>query len=165
MEAGAFFLFWVFLGLVVVAVAYARSPLALRARRQPAAVSRSVRVTLLLLAVGIFVALPIAVVSAASDRVPSGAGTYTENTDVAMRDGRLYFRQTCASCHTLEAANARGAYGPNLDTLTGLTPERVAAAIETGVGSGERMPAGLLQGEQAELVAQYVAEVSGAGRN
>ena len=43
---------------------------------------------------------------------------------------RLIFRQTCSSCHTLSAANARGVYGPNLDVrLGGRTADPKATAL------------------------------------
>ena len=63
-----------------------------------------------------------------------------------------------------------GVTGPNLDEigLDSSTPEarkaseeRIVAAIKNG-GTGERrMPANLLQGEDAEAVAAYVADVAG----
>jgi mono/diheme cytochrome c family protein len=41
-------------------------------------------------------------------------------------------------------------------------PERIVNAIENG-GTGQgQMPADLLQGEEAEAVARYVAKVAGA---
>lgn len=59
--------------------------------------------------------------------------------------------------------------GPDLDELlappspTPPDPEtikpRVQAAIENGVGG--RMPAGILSGEQAETVADFVSQVAG----
>lgn len=165
MEAGAFFLFWVFLAFATIAFAYSRTqkPEGEPEGRPPA--SRFTRLVLALCAIGALVVLPLAVVSTASDRVPGGAGTYTDDSSESIREGRLIFRQTCASCHTLEAAGAHGVYGPNLDTLGTLDAARVLAAIESGAGGTNKMPAGLVQGEQAELVAEYVAAVAGAGRN
>jgi mono/diheme cytochrome c family protein len=54
--------------------------------------------------------------------------------------------------------------GPNLDDLLGQgTPEanltRVQNAIENGFEG--RMPAGILQGEDAETVADFVSRVAG----
>jgi len=89
-------------------------------------------------------------------------------SDEASRD---LFVTNCGSCHTLEAAGTDGVVGPNLDdrlaptgpaegeAIDG-TRSRVLSAIQTGLGNG-RMPAGIVQGEQADLVAQYVAEVAG----
>lgn len=81
------------------------------------------------------------------------------------------FATNCGSCHVLDAAGTDGVVGPNLDVrlapagpaegeaIDG-TRSRVLSAIQTGLGNG-RMPAGILQGEQAETVSQYVAEVAG----
>lgn len=84
---------------------------------------------------------------------------------------RTLFATNCGSCHVLEAAGTDGVVGPNLDdrlapagpaegeAIDG-TRTRVLSAIQTGLGNG-RMPAGILQGQQAEQVSQYVAEVAG----
>ena len=89
-------------------------------------------------------------------------------TDAASRD---LFVTSCGSCHTMQAAGTDGVVGPNLDkrlaptgpaegeAIDG-TATRVASAIETGLGNG-RMPAGILQGQQAEQVSDYVARVAG----
>ena len=55
--------------------------------------------------------------------------------------------------------------GPNLDTLLGAgaaspdtikgNEDRVLSAVEAGIGG--RMPAGVVQGEQAKQVAEFVA--------
>ena len=75
--------------------------------------------------------------------------------------GKGLFRRTCASCHNLDAVNARGVTGPDLDTLGQIDKQRVLNAIHRG-GTGQgRMPAGLLQGRDADDVATYVAKVAG----
>ena len=55
---------------------------------------------------------------------------------------------------------AQGVTGPDLDDL-GLDRQRVLNAIKRGGTGDGRMPAGLLQGEDAENVARYVAQVAG----
>lgn len=79
-----------------------------------------------------------------------------EPIDVAA--GRQLFQTTCRSCHSLADARAAGVFGPDLDLLQ---PEAttVRRAIEDGPGP---MPEGLLDGEDADLVARYVAQVAGA---
>ncbi len=77
---------------------------------------------------------------------------------------RKLFAVNCGSCHALERAGTDGVVGPNLDELLGAgTAEanegRVLTAIENGVQG--RMPAGILQGEQAQEVANFVARVAG----
>lgn len=116
----------------------------------------------------LLIGLPALILGATSDRVPSGAGTYTLNATTTEVDGRTIFRETCASCHSLSAANARGIYGPDLDTTLGTpgadpkaTAARVEGAIKTGGVTGKQMPVGLLSGEDAKLVSDYVAAVAG----
>ena len=67
------------------------------------------------------------------------------------------FAESCGNCHTLGAAGTEGQVGPNLDELK---PDqaRVLAAIASGPGG---MPAGILEGDEADAVAGYVASASG----
>jgi len=82
------------------------------------------------------------------------------------QEAKQLFQTNCGACHTLARAGTDGIVGPNLDDLLGGgTPEaneaRVASAIQKG-GTGQgKMPAGILQGEDAELVANFVARVAG----
>ncbi len=86
---------------------------------------------------------------------------------------RNLFATNCGSCHTLEKAGTDGIVGPNLDdrlagTVGPATDEasiqasqdRVLNAILNGLGEGA-MPAGILQGQQAEEVANFVARAAG----
>ena len=91
--------------------------------------------------------------------------------------GKQLFDTNCGTCHTLSAAGTDGNFGPNLDTLlspTGpptdqstidATKQRVLNAIGNGVDSTTtpgRMPAGILGGEQADQVADFVAHEAGS---
>lgn len=71
--------------------------------------------------------------------------------------GEQLFVENCGSCHTLEAARTTGSVGPVLDGTT-LDAAAIARQIKLGGGS---MPAGLLEGRDKELVAQFVAEQAG----
>lgn len=75
----------------------------------------------------------------------------------ASGDPKQVFASTCGGCHTLAAADTSGKVGPNLDDLK---PDaaRVVQAIEGGPGS---MPENLVEGEEAQSVADYVAENAG----
>jgi cytochrome c6 len=66
----------------------------------------------------------------------------------------------CGNCHTLSAANATGAVGPNLDEARP-TAEEAAEQVRSG---GDGMPAfeDSLTAEQIDAVARFVAE-SAAG--
>ena len=82
----------------------------------------------------------------------------------AETNGRQLFARNCSTCHTLAGSNAVGRVGPNLDTLNGgnLKPAFVLDAIKKGRASGNgQMPAGLLYGDEAQDVADYVATVAG----
>jgi mono/diheme cytochrome c family protein len=70
---------------------------------------------------------------------------------------RALFASTCGSCHTLSDADTSGAVGPNLDETT-LDAAGVLGMIENG---GAGMPGGLLSGDDAQAVADYVAGAAG----
>ncbi len=71
--------------------------------------------------------------------------------------GRQLFQASCRVCHSLADARAAGVFGPDLDLLQ---PEAstVRRAIDDGPGP---MPDDLLTGDDADLVARYVAQVAG----
>ena len=83
----------------------------------------------------------------------------------ADRQGLEIFQINCGACHTLAAAGTDGKIGPNLDQLlaTGAKSsdtvksnyDRVLSAVQEGISG--RMPKGLVQGEQAKIVARFVA--------
>lgn len=88
------------------------------------------------------------------------------------RSGRELFGQHCAVCHTLAAASAVGKTGPNLDTIkpaASLVLHTVQYGCLQNPGSNTQqnclgygnMPADVVQGRQAEEVAQFVARVAG----
>jgi mono/diheme cytochrome c family protein len=83
----------------------------------------------------------------------------------ADTQGLEIFQINCGACHTLAAAGTDGVIGPNLDQLLGTGPksadtvkgnyQRVLNAVQGGIGG--RMPKGLVKGQQAMTVAQFVA--------
>jgi mono/diheme cytochrome c family protein len=77
----------------------------------------------------------------------------------AAAPGQAVFTSSCASCHTLAAADASGAVGPNLDERK---PDaaRVEAMVTAGGGS---MPSfdGQLSAEEIKAVAEFVATSAG----
>jgi mono/diheme cytochrome c family protein len=92
----------------------------------------------------------------------SGEGSVS----ASEREGRELFEINCGACHTLAAAGTDGVIGPNLDLKFGTGPksadavrgneEIVYSAIVRGVEG--RMPKGILEGDQAKAVAQFVAD-------
>jgi mono/diheme cytochrome c family protein len=83
----------------------------------------------------------------------------------------------CAGCHTLADAGSRSDIGPNLDeafehvrregfdesTIRSLVRNQIAYPIEDPVTGEQGMPANLVEGEDADAVAAYVASVAGTG--
>jgi mono/diheme cytochrome c family protein len=95
----------------------------------------------------------------------------TEGIQVAEDDpgyeGAVLFAERCSGCHTLEAAGAQGSanrelrnQGPNLDQRAE-SAEDVLYAIRNGGFSGALMPQNIVVGEDAEAVAEFVAEYAG----
>ena len=101
--------------------------------------------------------LLLSVVAAACSAPGSSSGT--DSTEPIDTDaGRALFQKTCRACHSLADARAAGVFGPDLDLLQP-DAERVREQIRDGGGG---MPADLLDGDDADLVARYVAEVAGS---
>ncbi|MGB2712520.1 MAG: c-type cytochrome [Conexibacter sp.] len=88
----------------------------------------------------------------------------------AARPGAELFQQRCAGCHTLTVAGTHGSAanirtaertdGPNFNVRRECI-ERVLYAIQNGGFSGAIMPANIVVGEQAQQVAEFVAEYAG----
>ena len=160
MQVVAFLAPFVLLGVGIIFVAFSGGP----GRAREAYLTRGgrfFRFSMLLIYAGLGLAVP-ALVIAASD--PSEGGTppvQHEKASSRLEDGKELFRQTCTTCHTLAAANAHGVTGPDLDEIGEMTEERVLQAIKVGGTGQQRMPAGLLEGEDAEDVAAYVTAVAG----
>lgn len=161
----AFILTFIVVGLVVVAAAFSggrrqsgRPPGPTRRNRRWVGIGVGIAVLLL----GVLV--PALVIASARDTKKAPGGVQLSANDEA---GREIFAQRCATCHTLAAANAVGKVGPNLDQLIGgLDPKGQKAFILNAIqqgrarGSGQ-MPAGLVDGQDAQNVAAFVAAVAG----
>ncbi|MGH2781265.1 MAG: c-type cytochrome, partial [Thermoleophilaceae bacterium] len=122
---------------------------------------RSFPLVMLVVYVALGVAVPAAVIASRGEAAGGVGSLRTEQASERLEEGKELFISTCGSCHDLDAVQANGVTGPDLDELGGLDRQRVLNAIETG-GTGQgRMPAGLLEGEDAEAVARFVARVAG----
>lgn len=106
--------------------------------------------------------------------VACGSETYKldsgDQANARIRQGAELFKDRCATCHTLEAAGAQGSAtqirdrervdGPNFNTR----PEQrdaILYAIRNGGFSGAIMPENIVVGEEAELVADFLAKYAG----
>ena len=158
----AFTLLFVALGLTVLFVALSGGPGG--ARKRMASQSRRTRrialINFMLAVVILGLGVPAAVIATvdARDDVPEAN---VSNLTAAEKHGRELFGLRCANCHTLKAANASGAIGPDLDQLR--PPKAlVLDAIDKGRARGNgQMAAKLYTGEDAEAVAAFVAKAVG----
>jgi len=85
-------------------------------------------------------------------------------------DGAEIFQQRCSGCHTLNAAGTQGSAsdpngreyvdGPDFDTRAE-DVDQVLYAIRNGGFSSGPMPQNIVVGEDAQKVAEFVAEYSG----
>jgi mono/diheme cytochrome c family protein len=151
---------FVAIGIGVIFVAFSGGPGAAREAYLTRG-RRSFPLVILLLYLGAGVAVPAAVIASRGESEGAVGKLRTEEPTASEEEGKELFIQTCKSCHTLDAVNAHGVTGPDLDDLGGLDRQRVLSAIRRG-GTGQgRMPARLLQGQDAQDVALYVSRVAG----
>ena len=164
MTVWIFLIPWILVGIGVVFVAFFGGP----GRARQAYLTRGNRffqISMLVIYLGVGVAVPAVILSARTDAEGATSQLQTKHASAEVSKGKQLFRQTCASCHTLAAVNARGVTGPDLDRL-GLQPnaasiKRVENAIRIGGTGQNRMPSGLLQGANAQAVATFVTSVAG----
>jgi len=103
----------------------------------------------------------------------AGCGGEIEVDDESDRAAAELFNERCSGCHSLEAANAYGSKpagqvqagertdGPDFNTRTEQADD-VLFAIRNGGFSGAIMPANIVLGEDAQRLADFVAEYSGS---
>ena len=89
----------------------------------------------------------------------TGTSTSGGGTPAYPASAKAKFATTCGACHTLANAGTTGQVGPNLDTKK---PNAARVLHQIQVGGGP-MPPGLLTGQDAQDVANYVAAVAGKG--
>ncbi len=120
---------------------------------------------------------PVVLLAVAIAFVATGCGAvaHMTATEGHAPAGKKLFQTHCGSCHVLENAGTTGTVGPNLDTTFGIVRAQgfdestirdvVRGQIaypetETATG-GPGMPANLVEGQDADDVAQYVAQCAG----
>jgi cytochrome c551 len=118
-----------------------------------------------ILAVLALIALPIIALGKEGDA--SSGNVQVASADQSAKD---IFATNCGTCHTLAAAGTDGVVGPDLDELlvpSGTNSEqlyagnatRVLTAVECGLEG--RMPKGILEQEEGQQVAMFVAAYAG----
>jgi mono/diheme cytochrome c family protein len=105
----------------------------------------------------------------------TGCGAVGRETSGDPSNGRTLFlaspgsgKPACASCHTLANAKSTGTIGPNLDDafesdrMQGFDESTIRDVVRGQIAYPEEpMPANLVEGQQAQDVADYVAECAG----
>jgi mono/diheme cytochrome c family protein len=158
----AFTLLFVALGLGVLFVALSGGPSGARKRMgsQSRRTRRIALVNFLLAVLILGLGVPAAVIATVNARndVPTAN---VSNLTAAEKRGRQLFGVSCHNCHTLKASKSVAQVGPNLDTLR--PPKSlVLDAIHNGRARGNgQMAADLVEGQDAEDVAAYVARAVG----
>ena len=147
-------------GIAVIFIAFWGGPSAAREAYLTRG-GRAFTFVMILLYLALGVAVPAAVIAGRGEAVGATGPLRSEEPTAKEELGKELFIQNCKSCHTLAAVQAHGVTGPNLDELGGLDKQRVLNAIKTGGTGSGRMPAALLEGEDADAVATYVAAVAG----
>jgi mono/diheme cytochrome c family protein len=116
--------------------------------------------------------LALMVSLAALAGVGTGCGQEIAVAEPELRRGAVLFNQRCSGCHSLDSAASQGSKpprqvsggertnGPNFNTRKE-SRDDVLYAIRNGGFSGAIMPANIVVGEDAELVADFVARYAG----
>ena len=115
--------------------------------------------------------LALAIAAAALGTAACGEqGVQVAKSDPAY-EGAEIFQQRCSGCHTIEAAGTQGSAtnandreyvdGPNFEARKEEV-DQVLYAIQNGGFSSGPMPQDIVVGEEAQKVAEFVAEYSGA---
>jgi mono/diheme cytochrome c family protein len=93
--------------------------------------------------------------------IPGVVTSDNDDTNTVARGKMLFEEDGCRNCHTLADAGSLGTIGPDLNELKPNEKQVLAAIQKGGQGTGA-MPARLANGADAEAIAAYVADVTGA---
>jgi mono/diheme cytochrome c family protein len=151
------------LGVLFVAMSGGTSGARARLASQSRGTRRLALVNFVVALVLLGFAIPAAVIATVTDRndIPTAN---VSNLTKAEEHGRELFGERCRNCHTLKAANAVAQVGPNLDNLR--PPKNlVLDAIHNGRARGNgQMAADLVEGQDADDVAAFVAKAVGQSK-
>jgi cytochrome c551 len=83
-----------------------------------------------------------------------GGGSSSKSNDTASADPQKIVDQKCSSCH---GDQLQGSVGPNLQKIgSKYSKAEILNIIKNGKGGG-KMPAGLISGNDADKVAEWLA--------
>lgn len=113
--------------------------------------------------VGLGIGIPAAVIGAVGNRdsIPESS---VSSLTASEKNGRKLFGQHCKNCHQLSASKAVAQVGPNLDDLR--PPKALTVdAVQNGRARGNgQMAADLVEGQDVQDIAAYVAKATGQAR-
>ena len=171
LAVAAFVAFWVVVALVLLVLATRGTGTATPQRRDPGRRGSTLNIAVFAVTAAVFgVGLPLLMLTGNHHNASAQVGGI--KLTPAEKSGRELFGQHCGVCHTLAAANAVGKVGPNLDVLkpaqsivlhtinNGCLPNPPKGSAQWCLGYGV-MPAAVVQGEDAQNVAAFVAKVAG----
>lgn len=104
----------------------------------------------------------------------SGCAQGEIDVNEANKEGAVLFNERCSGCHTLDRANSYGSKpegqlaggertnGPNFNVRK-VNKDDALYAIRNGGFSGAIMPENIVVGEDAQKVADFLAEYAGRG--
>jgi mono/diheme cytochrome c family protein len=116
----------------------------------------------------------LCVAAAAATAAGCGGEIEVPEDQTVAHEGAELFYDRCSGCHSLDAANSYGSKpegelqggertnGPNFN-IRRVSRDDALFAIRNGGFSGGIMPANVVVGEEAEAVADFLAEYSGQG--
>ncbi|HZI90086.1 MAG TPA: cytochrome c [Thermoleophilaceae bacterium] len=160
MEVLAFLLPFVLLGGAVLFISFSGGPSVAGEAFLMGGQRRGFRYGILLVYPLLGVVVPALILMNSGEAAGGKGSLEGQELTSQQAQGKILFRQQCASCHNLDAVNARGVTGPDLDEIGAVSKNRVVAAIANGGTGQDRMPKGLLEADEAEAVGAYLQKVA-----
>ena len=159
----AFVVFWVLVavGLLFIAISGGPSGARERLHGQSRRGRRGWFVAFAVIAILFGIAIPVLASVGVKDSRNQVPQSDIADLTPAQEHGRRLFAEYCRLCHTLKAANAVAAVGPNLDQLRP-TKALVLNAVHNGRARGNgAMARDLVVGQDAQDVANFVSKAVG----
>ncbi|HEX3688103.1 MAG TPA: cytochrome c [Solirubrobacteraceae bacterium] len=171
LAVAAFVALWVVVALGLVVLATRGTGTVPHTKKDPGRRGSSITITMFVVTAVVFgVGLPLLMLTGNHHNASAQVGGIKLTAN--EKSGRELFGEHCGVCHTLAGANAVGKVGPNLDILkpaksvvintinNGCLPNPPKGSNEGCLGQGV-MPAAVVQGQDAQNVAAFVAKVAG----
>src|SRR3954466_8818876 len=149
MAPAAFVIAFLALGAAVAFVAFSGGPSQAREAYLTKG-RRGFKIAIVIIYVGLGIAVPALILASQHSAEGSSGTLASEQGSHDFNEGKTLFRENCWSCHTRQAAGARGVTGPNLDEIGAVSTHRSGNAILIGGTGHECMPANVVPGACAQ---------------